>query len=87
MFRRQKPYGASPRRRQKKGLIAQADLGTNHTLREHSSFRVPCQISDLGGIRKQLSEDAQSHYDRGFSVSRGWCSPSWSYAENNVDGK
>lgn len=47
--------------------MTQSDLGTNHTLiirlhtsRENNSFRLPCQISDLSGTRKQLSEDADS---------------------------
>lgn len=65
-LRRRKSYGALHRRRQRKDLKAQSGLGINHgverldTSREHKSLRFPCQISDLGGTRKQLGEDAES---------------------------
>lgn len=61
-----KPYGVRRRRRQKQGLVSQSDVPSYnassrlYTSRENDSFRLPCQFSDFGGTRKELSEDAES---------------------------
>jgi hypothetical protein len=65
-FRIWKPYGVRRHRRQKQGLVSQSGLHSNHTScrfytsRENYSLRLPCQFGNLGGTRKELSEDAES---------------------------
>jgi hypothetical protein len=44
-FKRREPYGASPRHRQKKGLVSQSDLSEMHTSKE---FTPPEKIIPLG---------------------------------------
>lgn len=62
-----KPYGAIPHRRRKQGLLSESDFDTFyciflrlHTSGEDNSLRFPCQIGDLSGTGKKLSEDTET---------------------------
>ena len=67
IFRKRKPYGASPRRRQKKDLVAKSDLGMRHALTDSipPENTIPLGFHDRSAILVvQGSSSAKTPRDR-----------------------